>query len=1259
MFFFKTLIVNSQVPTAQDCLGAIPICQNSYSTSNSYVGPGNYPNEINIFSSSCLSSGGGENNSVWYTFTSQTAGNFNFEINPNDVYDDYDWAVYNLTSANCADIYNNLSLEISCNSYGASFGGYNGSTGASNTQGGTTNSNGPGDLNGPPWNASIPVVAGGTYVIMIDNWSSSQNGYNINFNGSTAVIFDNIPPHILSVNTPIACGATSLTFNFSENILCNTAQISDFTLTGPGGPYSITSINGAACSVGGIQENTFTINVSPAIITSGSYSLNLVTTSGSVTDLCGNVAPAGSLNFNINAVSATVSVVNTNCGQSNGTATVIPSGGSGSYSYVWNTLPSQLTATCTGLSAGTYSVTVTSGNCNVVNTVLINNIGGISAGSFSNIIPDYCENGVGSATVNFSDGLLPFNYLWNTTPVQNTQTVNGLSAGNYSVTVTDANGCSSVSNTTISSTSPLTFVSSKVDVLCYGANTGSATITVTSGVMPFVYSWSGGVSVTNVASSLIAGNYNVTITDANGCSASGSVVITQPTQINLTTQSLTNVTCFGLCNGSYSVNASGGTPGYVYLWPDASSLSFVSNLCAGSYIVTVTDANSCTLTHSILITQPLQLSATITNIVNPLCFGSCNGSANVASINGTSPYTYLWSSGSISNVASGLCSGNFVVTVTDNNGCTVSPSVMLIDPIVLNVTVSNVFPVNCYGSCNGSATLNVIGGLQPYSYGWNTGTVLSQTNNTLCAGNYLVTVSDAAQCTSVTSVNITQPGIFAVTNIIKENVSCFGKQDGSVDFDIVGGVAPYTYSIGSQISSESFFIGLSAGNYVLTVTDANNCTAINAFTIIQPQPLVLSSVTSYIICKGEHVILNPTIIGGTPAYTWYWNGTVNAGSAIDVSPVLPSDYSVSVTDSKGCTSNLVSIFVDIYKPLEIDVISSQSSICPGDIVLLNVTFKNGGGPPYMIYDQQGNVLVPPLYATPQNSGYIFLYVKDACNVLVHDSVFIIVNPIPIVTFVSDKVEGCEPLLVTFNPNPIQSGYSYFWNFGDASYNAISYSTNPIHQFTQDGIFNVMLTVTSSQGCSSTFLHPQMINVWPAPEARFISIPTIASIVKPQVFFTNQSEYASTYVWSFGDGDSSGIKNPMHWYPSLGSYVVSLVAITDKGCKDTVNSVIVIRDEYTFYAPSAISPDFDDINDVFYVLGNGISTKDFHLYIYDRWGNIIYETDKYSSEQPTKYGWDGRAHNGAIVPVGSYTWLVKFYDNDNIKHDKSGVINVVR
>jgi gliding motility-associated-like protein len=187
----------------------------------------------------------------------------------------------------------------------------------------------------------------------------------------------------------------------------------------------------------------------------------------------------------------------------------------------------------------------------------------------------------------------------------------------------------------------------------------------------------------------------------------------------------------------------------------------------------------------------------------------------------------------------------------------------------------------------------------------------------------------------------------------------------------------------------------------------------------------------------------------------------------------------------------------------------------------------------------------------------------------------------------------------------------------------------------------------------------MINVFNTPEARFIANPNIVSIVKPQIIFANLSEYALTYMWSFGDGDSSSITNPMHWYQMLGEYNVKLIAVSDKGCKDTVNSSIVIRDEYTFYTPNAITPDGDKNNDVFYVMGNEISAKNFHLYILDRWGGVIFETDKYDKDQPAKYGWNGSLKDGSTVSIGSYTWFVKYLDGDGIEHDKSGVINVIR
>jgi hypothetical protein len=272
------------LPTVQDCDGAIPVCQDIYAEAVSYSGEGNYPNEING-SLSCL---GGETNSVWYVFTVQTSGNLSFDITPNNLNDDYDWAVYDLTNNDCSDIFTNSSLELSCN--------YSLNSGITGANGGSTlNSQG---FTGSNDNSTIPVTVGDILYLAVQNWTGSTNGYDINFSTSTAAVFDDTEPFIQAVTTPVDCGETTLSFNFSETILCSSFDVSDLELTGPGGPYTLSDLSGAACVGGVSQENNFTVTVSSALPNSGTFSLCLLAGS-SPGDLCGNSAPAACLDFDI------------------------------------------------------------------------------------------------------------------------------------------------------------------------------------------------------------------------------------------------------------------------------------------------------------------------------------------------------------------------------------------------------------------------------------------------------------------------------------------------------------------------------------------------------------------------------------------------------------------------------------------------------------------------------------------------------------------------------------------------------------------------------------------------------------------------------------------------------------------------------------------------------------------------------------------------------------------------------------------------
>lgn len=419
-----TSAVYAQAPE-QDCFSAIPVCQGVYNQPNSYSGAGGVTGEIDN-TQSCL--GAGELNSVWYIITVQADGNLEFNIVPNSNTDDYDWAVFNLTTASCADIFNDPSLEVSCNFSGSTF---------------PTAQTGPNGGPNPQDEPVIPVLQGETYVVCISNFSSTQSGYTLDFGNSP--ILDNIAPGVIGVTQPIACGATQLTFTFNENVLCNSAQITDFQLTGPGGPYTLSNLVGAACASGGTFEDEFTFTVSPPLTASGNYSLDLI---GPVTDNCGNAAPfPASYAFPIAAVNGVLNITDEFCGQNNGAASVVANGGTPPYTYAWST--GATADNIAGLDAGNYSLTITDdGGCQAILPFVI-----ADPLSFDIQVTGYndtCSAGLGAAAVNIIGGSGNFTYSWSPAGAP-ADSIVGLAPNTYTVTVSDANnpGCALQGTVTI------------------------------------------------------------------------------------------------------------------------------------------------------------------------------------------------------------------------------------------------------------------------------------------------------------------------------------------------------------------------------------------------------------------------------------------------------------------------------------------------------------------------------------------------------------------------------------------------------------------------------------------------------------------------------------------------------------------------------------------------------------------------------------------------------------------------------------------
>lgn len=418
ILLFSVTLVRAQ-GNVQDCVGAIPVCQTQISNPTAYTGPGNVPNEINT-TTSCI--GGGETNSVWYALTIQTAGDLSFLLSPISP-SDYDWAVFNLTNANCSDIFTNAALLVSCN-----FQPVNGPTGPN----GNTAA-------GAEFNAVIPVQAGETYMIFINNYSNNNGGFNLDFSTSTAQIFDNLPPSITGLAAPLVCNAGTITLQLSEPVNCSGFSSGMFTLSGPGGNVGIASVG---CVGGGQLSDQLQITLTQPLTVSGAYSLTL--NSGSISDLCGNSMTPGSsapLNFNFTGISLSNPATTASlCYAPTGSASVTVNGGAPPLTYTWTPAGGPNGPVWNNIAGGAYSLTVTDVNgCSATETFVVPTQYDFAINTAQ--VPDTCGKGAGSAgvTVNGTSG--PFTIYWPQLDT-NLANVNGLYGDSaYIVTVTDANNC--------------------------------------------------------------------------------------------------------------------------------------------------------------------------------------------------------------------------------------------------------------------------------------------------------------------------------------------------------------------------------------------------------------------------------------------------------------------------------------------------------------------------------------------------------------------------------------------------------------------------------------------------------------------------------------------------------------------------------------------------------------------------------------------------------------------------------------------------
>lgn len=445
-----SLALSAQVPTEQDCLGAIAVCEDVYVQTQAYSGEGNFTGEIALGVGCNFS----ETNSVWYTFTIQSDGLFSFTLTPVANADDYDWALFNLTNADCGAIATDPSLEVSCNSYG-DFGS-NGPTGISSANGGTGNSNGPGNTNGPPFNADLPVTAGEVYALLVMDWSGTPTGYTLDFSNTTAGIYDDQGPQIASAE--LNCDNT-IDVVFDENVVCGSLDDVDWELVDEDGQSFIADSYTSSCTgpdeiVAGISL-VFTQDIVPAG-SSAAFTLNIINDLGNVLDPCGNEVAFEDLDFDfqMDPIEVIPQVIDADCDAANGqvdVATIL--NGTAPFTYDLNG-SSQATPIFNGLASGDYTLTVTDSEfCTEVLELTIEEPSPPVISSIETT-PVLCGSGCTGSIVIEAGTVLSYSIDGGlSSSVDNV--FNGVCEGEYEILVNSGNNCEASTVVNVGSTSPL------------------------------------------------------------------------------------------------------------------------------------------------------------------------------------------------------------------------------------------------------------------------------------------------------------------------------------------------------------------------------------------------------------------------------------------------------------------------------------------------------------------------------------------------------------------------------------------------------------------------------------------------------------------------------------------------------------------------------------------------------------------------------------------------------------------------------------
>ncbi|PLX07278.1 MAG: hypothetical protein C0596_11740 [Marinilabiliales bacterium] len=737
------------------------------------------------------------------------------------------------------------------------------------------------------------------------------------------------------------------------------------------------------------------------------------------------------------------------------------------------------------------------------------------------------------------------------------------------------------------------------NVSCFGGTNGSVSLAISGGSGNFTISWSTGQTGGTSLSNLDAGYYDVSVLDnETGCVAFDIYNVTEPDLLESSIIT-TDVFCFGNSTGNIDLSVIGGTQPYNITWSNSITTEDNPNISAGDYFVTISDSHGCTLNNNATIYQP-EMALGASNVVTELlCYDDSNASIDVSVWGGTPPYTYNWNSYTYtSQDLANIPAGTYNLIIKDYLNCQTTQNVLIENPELLEMIGSDTDNL-CFGIPDGSITLNVTGGTEPYSYVWaDTDLMLSYSTpviTELYNNEYFVTVSDANGCSLTQNFEITSPTEI-LTSITGSNVSALGGTDGQIDLTVSGGVSPYSFDWSNSVTSEDN-PDVPAGEYIVTVTDDNSCTTTESIVINEPmESLSFSYLSKNVTCHGS---VDGEIFayasGGVAPYLYTWSTGSNLSYIVELSA---GTYSLTIEDSNGVE---YSGDVVIEQPEALSFTHTYlSPSCNGfNDGSIDLTV-NGGTPPYRYYWYDPEFALAGLTQDISNvgSGSFSVEVIDTMGCIGEYSVNVN-QPEPMILSLEEgniQCSGGDSGSITTIVEGGTFPYTYLWSNSETSAN-----------LTDLPIGHYSLTVSDANLCMA-YLDAYITEPEPI-------------IIELTAYKTSCVDQDDGYITSFIDGGSGGYT--MEWSNSQtsediyelapGQYTLEVTDIF--GCVATQSAIVEVNEVACLNIPTSFSPNGDGINDD-WVINNLYLYTDCHMQIFNKWGTMVYESEGYSTN------WDG-------------------------------------